>query len=411
MRFRQFVALTTALVASVVTLGSATAGAAPRGLVIGSLAPETGALAPILTSIRTPVQMAVDEMNAAGGVDGAQARLSTADEGDDAAFATARAGFDRLVADGAQVVIGPTTSGTALALQRRIGDGGVLTCSGSDTAAPLAPDVTKGYYFRTAPPDRLQGLALSELVLADGHSRPAVLFSDDFYGSTIDTPLVKALKDGGAKVVENRGFDPAGAALDQDVQAVLKKKPDSVILIGFAAEGAALLEQLAAAGVTPSQLPMYGSDDLQRPQFREAVPDVSHLAGLKGTAPAASPSGVDSPFTAAFAATGVDPIFSAHSYDCAILAGLAAVAAKSTDPAKLRHAFTANLRGKNACNTFAACKDLLESGKTIHWRGASSTFDDFGKYEPNEGAYDTWSWDATGTLATGDPSTQITVSG
>jgi branched-chain amino acid transport system substrate-binding protein len=127
--------------------------------------------------------------------------------------------------------------------------------------------------------------------------------------------------------------------------------------------------------------------------------------------PAASPSDINSPFNAALAARNIDPVFSAHAYDCTILAALAAVSAESTDPSKLKDAFTANLRGKNDCNTFAACTTLLDAGKTIHWRGASSDFDDFAKFEPNEGAYDQWSWDATGTLDPGDPTTQILVSG
>jgi hypothetical protein len=73
-------------------------------------------------------------------------------------------------------------------------------------------------------------------------------------------------------------------------------------------------------------------------------------------------------------------------------------------------AFTANLRGDNDCNTFAACRDLLASGKKIHWRGASSTFGDFGEFEPREGVYELWAYDADGTPQAGDPTTQLSVS-
>jgi branched-chain amino acid transport system substrate-binding protein len=133
------------------------------------------------------------------------------------------------------------------------------------------------------------------------------------------------------------------------------------------------------------------------------------VAGIRGTAPAAAPAGIDSPFQSAFAATNVEPLFSAHTYDCTILAALAAVKARSSEPAKLAKAFTANLRGKQDCDTFAACQALLASGTSIHWRGASSRFDRFGEFQPDEGVYDVWSYDGTGAVVTDPPSSQITI--
>jgi hypothetical protein len=50
-----------------------------------------------------------------------------------------------------------------------IEDAGMLTCSGSDSITSV--DDTDGLYFRTAPPSRLEGMALAELVLADRELR------------------------------------------------------------------------------------------------------------------------------------------------------------------------------------------------------------------------------------------------
>ena len=49
------------------------------------------------------------------------------------------------------------------------------------------------------------------------------------------------------------------------------------------------------------------------------------------------------------------------------------------------------------CRTFAECKQLLGLGKTIHYRGASSRFDEWDTSEPNEGTYDVWEYDGSGT--------------
>ena len=130
---------------------------------------------------------------------------------------------------------------------------------------------------------------------------------------------------------------------------------------------------------------------------------------MKGTSPALAPAGVVSPFQATFAATGIVPAFSAYEYDCTILIALAAVKAGSDQPARMRKAFAANLHGDTDCSTFAACRTLLDQGETIHWRGASSSFDAFGATEPGTGVFDVWSYDAAGAPVTAPPDQQIAI--
>ena len=68
-------------------------------------------------------------------------------------------------------------------------------------------------------------------------------------------------------------------------------------------------------------------------------------------------------------------------------------------PAKIKDVFAANTRGKDKCNTYAACKTLLDEGKTIEYQGASAIFphmNKFGKFEPDAGAYEIWSFDSAG---------------
>ena len=133
--------------------------AADGRLVIGNLVPETGPQATLLDSLRVPVQLAVDEVNAAGGVNGAPVALVTGDEGE--SLDVARATFDRMVTtDGVDAVVGPSGSATTLALVRQIAKHKVLSCSGSDTAAAITSASADGYYFRTAPPDRLHHIDL-----------------------------------------------------------------------------------------------------------------------------------------------------------------------------------------------------------------------------------------------------------
>jgi branched-chain amino acid transport system substrate-binding protein len=121
---------------------------------------------------------------------------------------------------------------------------------------------------------------------------------------------------------------------------------------------------------------------------------------------------VRSPFLDAFSATGVEPIYSSFYYDCTVLTALAAEKAKSDDPAKMKKVFAANTRGKEKCRTFAECKKLLDSGKTIDYQGASAAFDHmnkFGEFEPNAGVYEVWQFDENGHDVTAPPDTQIRI--
>jgi len=381
-------------------------------LVIASLAPETGGYAPILASLREPVRIAVDEINAAGGVGrGRQARLVTADEGIDARSAVT-ATEQLLDADHADAIIGPAASTSALSILDTIKDS-ALVCSGSNTAAQLTkdgPERSGGLYFRTSPPDKLQGSALAELVLSDGRSNIALLNPSDSYATPLASSVARALKDGGARVT-HASFDPGDEALLDAARRVLRKKRDAVVVVAAAPDGARIVKTLIDQGSGPAVLPMYGNDGLYDPGF-VALVDAANpgaVAGLTGTVPAADPGGPDTQFDKVFAATGADAFFSAYYYDCTILTALAAVKAKSDDPRKMAHAFAPNLKGGTDCVSFAACKQLLEQGKSIHYRGASSDFEEFGTSEPNQGAYDVWTYSPAAVAVLEGPDSQITI--
>ena len=90
--------------------------------------------------------------------------------------------------------------------------------------------------------------------------------------------------------------------------------------ISLVDDGARLVNATSTAGVGPNQLPMYTADGMQSTTFHTKVNPANPglVQGIQGTAPAASPSGPENPFTVALRRTGVMPIFSAHYYDCAI---------------------------------------------------------------------------------------------
>jgi ABC-type branched-subunit amino acid transport system substrate-binding protein len=368
----------------------------------------------VVSSVTEAVRIGVDEINDAGGVNGEPVDLVTRDDGADPAVTSTA--VDQLIeSDAVDAILGPATSPSTTSIIDKIRAAGVLTCGGSATAGDLSEVDSGGYYFRTAPPDRFQGPALAELVLRDGHTNVAIIARSDSYGVGLAESAEAALVDGGASLSGDIvAYDPAGTDFDADVQAVLDGSPDAVIVIGFSDDGARVLSTMIERGIGPADVPIYVTDGLQTPALAPGIDpdDPAVLVGVQGTAPAAAPGGIDSPFYATFGELGLPPIFSAYYYDCTILTALAAQAAGTDDASVMKDAFAANLTGDTDCATYAECLAALDAGDTIHYRGASSTFDTWEVFEPGQGVYDVWSFSATGEPETDqDPSSQISISG
>ncbi|MBI2708940.1 MAG: ABC transporter substrate-binding protein [Actinobacteria bacterium] len=384
-------------------------------LTLGTLLPESGDLSAIVKSLRTPVDMAVKEINDAGGVNGKQVQVASADDGTDPAKAAT--GFDRLVSsDKVDAILGPAASSVVKGVLDKVKSNGVVDCSGSATSAELTDLQNKGadggYFFRTAPPDKLQGPALADLVSADNKTAVALLVRNDSYGTGFATALKNRFKANGIDVVANVAYDPAGTGTyDTDVQKVATAKPDAVVLIAFPDDGGKVLNSMIKNKIGPADVSVYTADGLQSSSFYQKVSatDPTVVKGMKGTAPSSAPSGVTSPFIAKFKATGVDPIFSSYYYDCTMLIALAAQSAKSDDPAKIKDEIPKVAAGGTKCNSFKACKDLLDKGTDIDFEGASGRVNLSAIGEPTVGSYDIWSFDAAGKVQTEPPDTQIQI--
>ena len=380
-------------------------------LTIGQLAPLTGPIAVISNSFTVPVKLAVDEINLSGGVNGKPVVLVVADDGSDSA--TARAAVTSLVdTSHADAIVGPSTSQAALDLVTRPPEHRAVICSGSNSYGPISTAARRdGFYFRTAPPDRLQARALAKLLIADGRTRPVVIAARDDYGLPFGTEIVRGLVAGHVSDARLISLRAGEAGASRAATQALARQPDAVVLIGFPDGMAPVLRALIAQGKGPTQIPTYGSDGLQNAELGALVDPANPavVASLKGTTPAGAPGGIDHPFNARLFAAGVESFFSASTYDCVILIALAAVAARSDDPQAIRDHFAKNLTGKTVCTLFLECADALRHGKAIRYHGASSTFDDWAGFEPGTGVFDVWTvgLDARPTLA--PPAQQLRV--
>jgi branched-chain amino acid transport system substrate-binding protein len=400
------------------TTTSSTTRPAPRenrdgNLALGQLAPLSGRLSSISQSLTAPVQIAVNEINAAGGVNGKPVTIKVADDGGGENNEVADKALDGLLrGEKVDAIIGPTATGTALDQLDRVRDAGAIECSGSNSAEELSDASATGAYFRTAPPDRLQALALARLVGSSGRKRPVIVARDDSYGATFTNRIRRELA---KQKISPAGpvitYDPDAKDLTAVAEKVKARRADSVVAISLTEDGAKLVKALTAQGIGPGALPLFAPDGMQSTTFHTRVDGANPGAvkGIVGTAPAAAPAMPENAFTAAMRRAGVAPIFSAYYYDCTVLLALAAQQAKSDDGVKMRKHFAKSVRGATDCSSYAECKQALQQGKTIHYRGASSRFDRWDGNEPGQGTYDVWSYGPDGAVVTGPPTQQIAV--
>jgi branched-chain amino acid transport system substrate-binding protein len=381
------------------------AGRANGILELGTLLPETGDLAILGPPMIGAVNMAVRDINAAGGVLGQPVALTVRDDGTNEDIANA--GADAHLAAGIDAIVGPASSRISLSVIDKITGAQTLMCSPSNTGSVFTTyDDNGGYYIRTAPPDSLQGQALGDLVTADGYSDVAVIALNDAYGQGFADAVVTQLETNGANIVANVAYDPNGSVFDADVQQLADAAPEAVVLIAFPDTGSLILQAMIEQGIGPAEVQIYLTDGTQGSslptQVDPANPGV--LDGVRGTAPSAAPPGGAAWFLDAFAefAPGVDTIFAAYAYDCPIIFALAAESAGSDDPTVWLGEVVGVTRDGEECDNFAECKALIEAGTDIDYLGASGLIDFVDAGEPGAGYYDVWHFDAEGAIVIDD---------
>ena len=368
-----------------------------EGLNIGTLLPETGALAFLSEPLVLAVDMAIRDINAAGGVNGADVTLTKGDSGTDPDIANTT--VERLLTEEVDAIVGAAASGITGSVIEKITTAGVTQCSPSNTAAGLGTSGDDGYYFRTAPSDDLQAPALANVVLGDGYTNVAVVSRADDYGVGFNAEFEPAVAAGGGTIVYSEPYAPESTSFDDVVADVIASGPDAVVIVAFE-EGVQLIQAMIEQGAGPQDIQLYITDGMATGELGALIDEAnpSIASGMKGTQPAAAPSTGAAFFPGAFAefAPDVSTIFSAQSYDCAILIALAAEAAGSNNSADIAAQMVAVSRDGEKCSTFADCKALLADGADIDYDGASGAIDFLDVGEPGTGIYEVYEYDADG---------------
>ncbi len=346
---------------------------------VGAVIPTTGPLQVYGEATLNGLRLAVDEVNAAGGVLGRKLELVVADSA-----TNPQVGVDaakRLVSvDGVVGLIGALSSGVTIPIATTVSAvEGVPQISTASTSPVITTLDDKGFLFRTVPSDALQGAILAKLVADQGFERVAVIYVNNDYGKGLADAFASAYR---GKVTASVAYEERQASYRGELQKASAGDPQALVMIAYPGDGIPMLRQALEEGFFSKFI---FTDGMKSQEVVDAIG--ASLEGAFGTAPSGDPENPAAQrfrelYEAKFGELPPQP-FIDSAYDAAILMALAIEKAGSTDGAAIRDALpvVGNPPGKTVIpGEFAAAKAALEAGEDVNYEGAAGNqnFDEHG---------------------------------
>jgi neutral amino acid transport system substrate-binding protein len=393
------------------TTGDATPAASSSnsgndGLKLGTLTPSTGDLSSIGQNFPPAVKLAVDEVNACGGVNGKPVTLVSEDDQTDP---TAGSGAMTKLAEVDKVagVVGSFASSVSTAALPIAVRNKVMMISPGSTSPVFTQKAKEynGFWARTAPPDTYQARALAKLASEKGFKKVSTVVINNDYGIGFEKEFVTAFEKLGGTVVNKdkpTRYDPKATTLDTEAAAAFGGKPDAVVAVLYAETGSLLLKAAYQQGVAQGVTVML-TDGVYAPDFPGQVGKTTDgkyiLAGAIGTVPGANGKSLET-LTKTWTEKTKKEVtaYVPHSYDAAALLMLAAEAAKANTGEGIKSKVR-EVSAAPGTEVTELCKamEMVRKGEDINYQGTSGNVD-IDENGDVIGDYDTWLVEPDGKL-------------
>ena len=240
--------------------GAADNAAAGGVIKIGGIGPTTGGAAVYGLAVQHGAQLAVDEINAAGGINGCTIEFNFQDDEHDPEKSVSA--YNTLKDWGMQVLMGTVTSAPCIAVADKTAADNMfqITPSGSAVECAANPNV-----FRICFSDPDQGAASAKYIGENKlASKVAVIYdSSDVYSSGIYEKFVEESANQGIEIVAAEAFT---ADSNKDFSTQLQKSNDAgaelVFLPIYYTEASLILQQASTMGFAPQFFGCDGMDGI-----------------------------------------------------------------------------------------------------------------------------------------------------
>jgi len=340
-------------------------------LKIGALLGFTGPLSDFGEPIFNGMELAANEINAAGGVNGQDVELVRGDTATNPDQAATEA--QRLVdIEGVQGIVGALSSGVTLRVAEQVtGPAGVVQISPASTSPELTNANDSDFLFRTTISDAAQGLVLAALADDAGYGTVCNIFVNNAYGEGLSDAFTDAFEDLDGSV--NAAVPHEEAQVTYASELAQCEGADALAAIAYPESAGIFLREAVEGELFDNYIFVDGT------KSTDMLDELGWAAfdGALGTAPTGLPTDSEAGFETRYeAAYGDLPSlpFIKEAYDAVYVIALAAEAAGSTDRTAIRDEI------RNVSNDpgtvidpgtegFAAAITALAAGDAINFEG------------------------------------------
>ncbi len=380
--------------------GGATSSNSNGPVNLGLLAPLTGSRAATGQGMVDGATLAVDDINAHGGVLGHHVNLVVQDDAADPVDAVSAA--NKLInVDHVVAIIGPTslTAAAVLPIAERAKIPLLMQGGGS-----AFDQITSPYFYRLSPSDSVESDALVEFALSKGWKTAALAFTTDNASQALIPTITPVAQQLGLNIVANVSIAPAQSSYRSEISKIYANHPDVVISQLDDATSGTLFAEVRSQGLL-NTAPWIGSDLWYSSDWYKAVTPAVAGSGQIFIMSSSSYglTGGDH-FLQLLQAkynTNVPPHASEPEYDGAIAWALGADQAGSLNMPDVRTGIL-KVNGTNengtAVTTYGDGYNLIKQNKAADFEGAASTVD-FDKYDNVYGPFSVLQYDSTGNTS------------
>ncbi|MGD9844627.1 MAG: branched-chain amino acid ABC transporter substrate-binding protein [Variibacter sp.] len=323
------------------SFGLALASTAQAQVKFGMEGPITGANAAFGAQLKNGTEQAVEDINAAGGINGQKIALSFGDDVSDPKQGVSVA--NKFAADGVKFVVGPFNSGVTMPASEVYAENGILVV----TPAATNPKVTeRGLWniFRTCGRDDQQGQVAGAYILKNYKGKKiAIVHDKTTYGQGLADETKKAMNKGGMKEVLYEGINLGEKDFSALVSKIKASGADLVYWGGLHTEGGLIVRQMRDQGV---KAPLMGGDGITSDEFASiGGPGVEGTLMTYGPDPRKRPEAKE--VVERFRKKNFEPeAYTLYSYASVQVIAQAANAAKSLDPKKVAEKIHSGMKFK-----------------------------------------------------------------
>ena len=261
------------LIASLMVFSAGCVKKEEKEIKIGASLPLTGEVASYGIRAQRGIEIALEEINSSGGVNGRKVKVIFEDDKNDAktgvSVITKFATVDKL-----PVVIGSAGSTVTLAMTPIANQNKVVLISPISSSVKLTQEGGP-YFFRVCPADDAQAKILADWVLEKGQKEIALIYTNNSWGKPLAESFKKYFEMGGGKVRILEGVEEKTTDLRTQLVKIKAAKIKVVVSPTYPVEGGNLLKQAKEMGVKAE---FYGGDNWDAPEFLTAAGNAANGA-------------------------------------------------------------------------------------------------------------------------------------